>query len=258
MRLNFKTYGNGEPLVILHGLFGSLNNWQTMGRRLGEQFEVIAVDQRNHGHSPHSDAMDYSLMAGDLIELLDELHITSAHLLGHSMGGKTSMQCALSYPSRVRTLIVVDIAPRAYTESHDPILDALLALPLETLSTREEADEALARDVVDPAVRAFLLTNLKRDENGSLAWKMNLPVLKKHYRALIDAVRLDRTFSGPTLFLVGGKSHYVTGEDQPLIRQLFPNSVTIRLEQAGHWVHVEATEAMFEAVTGFLLKGNHG
>ena len=252
MRLHFKSFGNGKPLVILHGLFGSLNNWQTMGRRLGENFEVFTVDQRNHGHSPHSPVMNYREMATDLVEFFDEHRLVAAHVLGHSMGGKTAMQFALSYPARTRSLIVVDIAPRAYAESHDPILDALLGIPLAEFSSREEVDKALAVKIENQAVRAFLLTNLRRDEAGRFEWKMNLPVLKEHYQDLVAAVSTDQSYAGPTLFLKGGKSNYLTTGDEPLMRRLFPAYVTFTIEAAGHWVHSEAPDALFAAVVRFL------
>ena len=257
MRLHFKTYGSGEPLIILHGLFGSLNNWQTMAGRLGGKFQVITVDQRNHGHTAHSAEMDYGLMSDDLLEFLDEHQIESAFLLGHSMGGKTAMQFALSHASRVRSLIVVDIAPRAYKETHDPILDALLALRLESFSNREEVDAALAGNIGDPSVRAFLLTNLRRDETGRFQWKLNLRALKEHYSDLVGGVRTDRVYAGPALFIVGGRSHYVTAADEPLIHKLFPNSIKVSFELAGHWVHVEASDETYNAIVNFLVKERH-
>src|SRR5579859_1638969 len=161
MQLHFKSYGSGHPLIILHGLFGSLDNWHFHSSQLAGQFRVLAVDQRNHGHSPHSQQMDYTLMAEDLSELIDHEQLPRAHVLGHSMGGKTAMQFALKYPQKTARLMVIDMAPRAYSPRQAQILETLLSVDLTAFKTRSQLLEALAPKIPDLALRQFLLKNIE-------------------------------------------------------------------------------------------------
>jgi len=162
MRLHFKESGNGQPLIILHGLFGSSDNWMAVAPKLAEHFRVFVIDLRNHGQSPHSAEMDYALMAGDVAEFLDVNNFADAALMGHSLGGKVAMQFALSYPNRVTKLIVSDMVPRVYEPSHAKIISALLALDLNAFQSRQPIEEALAAEIPSLAVRRFLLKNLGR------------------------------------------------------------------------------------------------
>src|SRR5262245_10019839 len=180
MELHSLNYGRGEPLIILHGLFGSADNWQTVSKRLGQQFRVFALDLRNHGHSPHASEMSLSEMAGDIAEFLEDQSLPSAHLLRHSLGGKVAMQFALELPEKVRKLIIVDIAPRAYPPLHRSILDALIATNLAGIDDRRQADNRLAQGIPEAQIRQFLLKNLVRQANGVMAWKFSLPAINSN------------------------------------------------------------------------------
>lgn len=252
MKLHAQDYGGGHPLVILHGLFGSLLNWHTLSKALGSHYRVIAVDQRNHGSSPHTPEMSYAAMADDLLELFEVEQVRSAPVLGHSMGGKTAMQFALTYPDRVDRLIVVDIAPRAYGSHHDEIFAAMYALDLQQSASRSELDQALALHIPDRAVRQFLLTNVARDDAGNFRWKINLDALRDNYRALVGGVGTSGRFDKPTLFIRGEKSDYIQPSDEAQIRALFPCATIRTIAGAGHWVHAEAPTEFARAVLDFL------
>jgi esterase len=252
MHLYSKIQGRGEPVVILHGLFGSLNNWNSVGRELAKDFRVYLVDQRNHGRSPHTSVHTYRAMAEDLLDFFGEEGIRSAHVIGHSMGGKTAMEFALSFPEAVRSLIVVDMSPRQTRAQHDGIFKALTAIHLDRFSSRESIDEALAAEIPDRAVRAFLLTNLRREDNGRFGWKMNLDALQRNYAGINRAIENGRKFSGAVLFLKGEKSAYLTDEDIPAARALFPNAEFRIISGAGHWVHAEAPGEFLAAVKEFI------
>jgi esterase len=252
MDLNHKTFGHGHPLIILHGLFGMLDNWQTLGRRWSEEYMVFLIDQRNHGRSPHTEEMDYPAMAADVQAFLESKWVHKAHLLGHSMGGKTVMQVALHHPELVDKLVVVDIAPKVYQAGHNIIFEAMHDLQPETLADRQEAEQRLAEKIPERSVRQFLMKNLRRNRSGAYEWKMNLPVLDKHYHDILDQPEALDPFEGPTLFIRGDKSHYVQDEDIPDILELFPNAVVETIPNAGHWVHAEQPEALFQLVKDFL------
>jgi esterase len=252
MQLNYQRYGHGSPLIILHGLFGSLNNWNTLSKRFGEYYQVFAVDQRNHGASPHSDRSSYPLMAEDLRAFMQQQQLASASLLGHSMGGKTAMQFALSYPEQVAKLVVVDIAPKAYPPHHDTILDALCGLDLSQHSSRAELDQALADKIDSRPIRQFLLTNVTRDEAGRFVWKMNLDGIKQTYDQIVGAVEQHGRFDKPALFVRGETSDYIQNTDRPVIEALFPQARIVTIPGAGHWVHAEAPADFFAAALDFL------
>lgn len=252
MELNFKTYGQGEPLIILHGLFGSLDNWQTIGKTLAEHFLVFLVDQRNHGRSPHLDDMSYPILAEDLRDFMESHWIYRAHIVGHSMGGKTAMQFALHYPDMVDRLVVIDIAPKQYPGGHEEIFQALLDLQIDRIESRQEAEEFLSQRISSPPVLQFLLKNISRQTNGTYSWKMNLPVLYRNYRHLLDNIKGQEVYDAPSLFLRGGLSSYVLPEDEPAIRALFPQSRIETVNHAGHWVHAEAPDEVIAHVKNFL------
>jgi esterase len=253
LALNNKTFGQGDPLIILHGLFGTLDNWQTLGRQISEQYMVYLIDQRNHGRSPHTDAMDYEMMANDLHYFLEDNWIFRANILGHSMGGKTAMQFALQYPDMVNKLIIVDIAPKEYVGGHQPIFDALFSLDLNNIEARKEADLQLQQQVKDYGVRQFLLKNLARDKaSGGFRWKMNLPVIYKHYQDILAPPELISPFEGKVLFIRGGRSGYIADEDFMEIYYWFPNARIETIPKAGHWVHAEAPNLLLNMVMDFL------
>lgn len=252
MQLYFTRLGSGEPLIILHGLLGSSDNWHSISRKLAHQFQVYAVDQRNHGRSPHNAEMNYRVMAEDLNEFLRTEGLASAHLLGHSMGGKTAMQFALLYPHRVRNLIVADIAPRAYTPRHKELLEALLALNLIRFQTRKQIEDALTPAVPDLALRQFALKSLKRNHNGAFEWTIGLHEIRSNNERLRERITSPRPFAGPALFLRGEYSDYLLEDDLVYIRELFPNAILQTIAGAGHLLHVEKPEAFLRRVLDFL------
>jgi len=252
MQLHFTTLGTGEPLLLLHGLLGSHQNLLPASRRFAEHFQVFAIDQRNHGHSPHHDDMNYPAMADDIARFMDRHALGAAHVLGHSMGGKTAMQFALNHADRVRKLIVVDMAPRVYGPRFAKLLEALRELHPERFKTRHEADLALAPKVPEEMLRQFLLKNLMPGESGGYKWRINVEAIAHNYDHLRQSVHGGAAFPGETLFLLGGKSDYVTAEDRITIRQLFPQAAFEVIEGAGHWVHAEKPVEFAQAVLQYL------
>ncbi len=254
MDLYCKTYGAGPALIVLHGLLGSSGNWHTLAsKEFGKHFQVIAVDQRNHGRSPHDPLLDYPSMASDLEKLMDRLEIRSAHMLGHSMGGKAAMHFALTRPARVEKLVVVDIAPRAYDPHHDAILDALMSVDLSAVGSRSDADEALARRIESLPIRQFLLKNLVFDKAAQRwAWGMNLDAIVRHYPELMVEIESETPFDKPALFIRGERSNYVQDEDRAGIKRLFPLSTLVTLKGAGHWIHADVPEPFARTVLHFL------
>jgi esterase len=252
MQLHFQSFGQGPPLIILHGLFGSLDNWHSISQGLAADFQVFAIDQRNHGRSPHAAEMSYPLMAEDLKEFLANQKLGAINLLGHSMGGKTAMLFALTYPEFVEKLIVVDMAPRVYSERHREILNALSALDLGSLKSRTEMESQLASSIPDLAVRRFLLKNVKRDEAGTFYWQMNLRAIEANYAQLSEAVSSERPFEKPTLFIRGERSNYIRDQDLPAIEKLFPRVEHCKIAGAGHWVHADSPEAFLRKVREFF------
>ena len=252
MKLHFKESGQGRAVILLHGLFGSADNWHPIAQRLAESFHVIAVDQRNHGQSPHSDEMNYPLMAADVNTLMAAQGLEHAAVIGHSMGGKTAMQLALQFPERVEKLIVADMAPRAYAPAHDKIFAALLALDLTMFQTRQQIEDALAAEIPNLVLRRFLLKNLGRAADGEFFWKLNLRAIVENYPQLREPLPHTSVFTKPTLFLRAGKSDYVNAEDEPLIRALFPQVHFQTIAEAGHWLHADAPEEFLRQLFAFL------
>ncbi len=252
VKLHYQSFGRGRPLIILHGLFGSLNNWHTLSAALGAEFQVFAVDQRNHGNSPHSEEFSFPAMAEDLRLFLEDRGLPQASLLGHSMGGKTAMEFALRHPQMVEKLIVADISPGAYPPGHDDILDAMSSLDLSLYSSRAQIETALEPRIPDLRVRQFILTNLKRYAGGRYAWKINLDVLREKYGEVTKAQTSDIPFRGPALFIRGELSPYIRQDDLAEIGRLFPFSTVESIPGAGHWVHADAPEAFLRVVVRFL------
>jgi len=256
VKLNFRQYGDsGEPLLILHGLLGSLNNWAWHSRKLAEHFTVYGLDLRNHGASPHDDAMSYALMAQDVVEFMDDHNLRAVHVLGHSMGGKVAMQLAMDHPERVKRLVVADIAPVQYggeRGEHDEIFEGLCALDIDTLTSRTEAGKQLAPWVEDEVVRQFLLSNLARDDDGGYSWRINLPVLRDSYPAMRDKPSGEGVFDGDVLFIRGDLSDYITESHREETLRHFPKASIKTLMQAGHWLHAEKPESFNRLVLDFL------
>lgn len=254
MELYYQTIGTGRPLVILHGLFGSSDNWRSIAKQLAEKAQVITVDLRNHGRSPHSAEHNYALMADDLAELLEKLKLDKVDLIGHSMGGKAAMVFSQRYPQKLHKLVVVDIAPRQYQDEHSSIFKALLALDLSSYTSRIEVDKALEQALPNKAVRQFLLMNLALND-GQLNWQINLQALFDNYPQLLKAVceiSPETSLSEiPSCFIRGSQSDYVRDDDEALIKNCFPNAQIITLD-AGHWVHAEAPQQFLTKISEFL------
>ena len=252
MELNYKEVGQGKPLVILHGLFGSLDNWISIARNLEDKRRVFLVDQRNHGHSPHSELFNYEAMANDLKELVDDLKLGAIELIGHSMGGKTAMLFATKFPRLVDKLIVVDIAPKYYPVHHDVIIKGLHAIDVGTLTSRNQADQRLSKLIPDFSIRQFLLKNLKRTTEG-FDWKINLNVIEREIEEVGKALPEGSIYNGPTLFIRGESSNYILDKDRELIEKHFPEGTLATIKNAGHWIHADQPEVFLEILTNFIL-----
>ena len=251
MKLNYKILGEGTPFIILHGLMGMLDNWQAPGSLLEDEFQVILVDARNHGHSPHSELHSYDAMVEDVVELMDRLALDSAHILGHSMGGKVAIKLAQEFPKRVDKLIVADIGPKFYPIHHQDVLAALRAVPLESLSKRTDAEPYMMPFLSEPGVRQFLMKSLFHPDRHSFAWRFNLDSIEANIENVGEALdQLD--YEGDTVFIRGGNSNYITDSDWPDIRMLFPNSYLVTIDGAGHWLHAEKPKEFVDAVEDFL------
>jgi pimeloyl-ACP methyl ester carboxylesterase len=258
MKLFFREYTPGQdtgkqPIVILHGLFGSSDNWLTQAKLFSSDYKVFTVDQRNHGQSPHDDTWDYKAMVSDLNEFFEEHSINDAVLIGHSMGGKTAMNFALAHPDKVANLIVVDISPRYYDLEHYTILKGLNVMNLAEISSRNEADTQLAQYVPEPDVRQFLLKNLQRKAEGGFSWKINLPVISKNLPNIGVDLLYPGTFDKPTLFIRGRRSRYVPDSDWARIQEVFPNAILETME-TGHWVQAEKPQEFVDIVKRWLDK----
>jgi pimeloyl-ACP methyl ester carboxylesterase len=252
MQLYFREYGqHGKPLVIMHGLLGSSDNWHSLATRFAEQFHVYVLDLRNHGQSPHSDEMDYPLMAGDVAEFLAVQGLPDALILGHSMGGKVAMQLALTQPALVRKLLVADISPRGYTPLHNEIIAALAALDVSSYASRTEIEAVLAGPIPSLNLRRFVLKNLGRNAEGKFEWKINVTGLAENY-ANLRAPVTGVPFAGPTLFIRGAKSEYIRATGEPSILELFPGATVKTIENAGHWLHADAPDEFVRLVREFF------
>ena len=239
-------------MILLHGLFGASDNWHYIAQKLAEDFQVFTPDLRNHGQSPHSAAMDYPLMAGDVAELMAAQGLAGAYVIGHSMGGKVAMQLALQFPEKVEKLIISDIAPRVYGPAHERIFQALLALDLAAYSSRQPMEEVLEPDIPSLVLRRFLLKNLGRDSQGKFYWKMNLRGIWENYPRLAEPLAAEKPFAKPTLFVRGGRSDYIRPEDEALIYELFPQTKLETIPDASHWVHSDKPEEFLALVRAFL------
>jgi len=257
VKLQYRYFG-GEgkpPLVLLHGLLGSSRNWVTTAKALVNDFEVFALDLRNHGDSPHVESMDFRALSADVQGFFVEQGLTDAHLLGHSLGGKVAMRVAVDCPERVASLVVVDIAPREYPPYHQRDFDAMNALPLVELASRKDAESRLAEMVPDWAQRMFLLTNLDR-RDGAFAWTINLKALTAERDAMrANSLEAGETFAGATTFILGGNSRFVLPEDWPVIMRYFPQARIDVIEEAGHNPHIEKKEAFLAALDRHFAAG---
>ncbi len=251
--LHSQRLGSGKPLLILHGFLGMSDNWKSLGNRYAEQgFEVHLIDQRNHGRSFHSVDFDYDWLSQDIEVYCQQKGLGKVDVLGHSMGGKTAMNLACRNPSLLSRLIVADIAPKYYPPHHQYIVDAMDALPLQSIQTREEADQSLARYLPERSIRQFLLKNLYWEKPGKLGWRCNLPILKERLEEIGEPLQERAVFGGPALFIRGDRSEYVVDADWKQIRRHFPEASDALVQNAGHWLHAENPVSFFEQTTAFL------
>lgn len=254
MKLAYREYGFGQPLIILHGLFGQSDNWNSLAKRFAEKgFRVFTLDQRNHGLSPHSEIFTYQAMAEDLHEFIETQQLQYPIILGHSMGGKTAMFFGLLFPGIAKQLIIVDIAPKAYAPQHDMVLKALNAVDFKELTTRKEVEAILNNYISEDGTKQFLLKNIywKENEPKQMAWRFNLKVITKEYGQI--SVEVPHLVSHlPVLFIRGDQSDYINDQDQLNIGQRFPNYQLVTILNSGHWVHVTQPEAFFNAVLHFI------
>ncbi|WP_031525612.1 alpha/beta fold hydrolase [Dyadobacter crusticola] len=254
MQLNFKQVGeHGKPVIILHGVFGLLDNWSGISKTIAEQgYRVYLVDQRNHGRSPHAGPLDFPTFAADLKEFIEEHSLENPILIGHSMGGKTVMQYAVTYPGTYEGLVVVDIGPKGYPIHHARILEGLNAIPVDQIESRNEADEILSEYEPILAVRQFLLKNLYRKDEGGFAWRFNLPLLTTDMSNVGEEIRYESPIQGPVLFIRGEKSNYIQDGDFAGIQEMFPEARFETIADAGHWVQAEKPQEFVAAVTRFF------
>lgn len=263
MKLFYRKFGHGCPLVILHGLYGSSDNWVSFARSLSGYFKIYVPDQRNHGQSPNHSDHSYQDLSDDLSEFIHEHAIVKPVLIGHSMGGKTAMFFASKFPELIRALVVIDISPRHYNEDdeenprflkHRDILRILAELPVEKFKTRADADKALLKYIRIERIRHFLLKNLTRDEKGHFIWKLNLPALRSNLDNIMDGLEKEKSLPDdcPVLFVKGELSDYISEKDMYLIKTLFPQADIKIIDGAGHWVHAEKPDELFNTIYEFL------
>lgn len=253
MNLYHRELGEGNPpIVILHGVFGSCDNWLTVSKGLAETNKIYLLDARNHGQSPHSDDFNYTVMAEDLHEFIRQKNLENPIIIGHSMGGKTVMKFAVNYPDAFSKMVVVDISPRYYTPHHQSVIAGLSAIPIEKLQSRQEADEILKEFEPELGVRQFLLKNLYRTEDNKFAWRMNFEVIKNKIENIGEALDEGTKISKPTLFVRGERSNYIREKDIELINTIFSDVKIETVEGAGHWVQAEKPKEFLEKVKAFL------
>ena len=251
MKLNFKKIGKGKPLLILHGLFGSSDNWGSLGKKFAENNLVYLVDLRNHGRSPHSKEMSYDLMADDLLELIQDENINSPIILGHSMGGKAALLFAEKYPKYLEKLIVADIGIKDYPMHHDEILKGLNSVKLHEISSRNQAQQSIQSHIENLGIQQFLLKNLYWIEKGKLAWRMNLKVIEKNIGEILVKINVQKN-SVSTLFVRGEMSNYILEDDFQNILESFPNGAIKTIPKVGHWLHAENPTEFYKIVREFI------
>ncbi len=249
--IHSRSQGEGYPIVLIHGLFGSLENLGVLAKALAEGYKVYSIDLPNHGRSFHADSMTLSSMAADVERWMDKNAIERAHFIGHSLGGKVAMELALASTHRVAKLAVIDIAPVLYEPHHTAIFEGLLALDITHLKSRALADDFLSPFVPDLAVRSFLLKNLVKADAG-FVWRMNLAAIVKHYASLIGANRHDTAFNGDVLFLKGGDSPYIQNDHKDAIAARFPTAKLRIIPSVGHWLHAEKPDHVSKILLNFL------
>ncbi len=261
MELFYRKRGEvGEPLIILHGLYGSGDNWMSIAREFANKYTVYLIDQRNHGRSPHSDDMSYNILADDLLNFMNKHYIERANIIGHSMGGKTAMWFSFKYPERLNRVVVVDIAPKSYDISdtnfnvHKMIISALKSAEPETAVSRKEIENRLNRHIPNQQLNMFLLKNIERTDDGTYRWRININSIDKNLKNIMNGFsELNSPVKTPTLFVKGELSNYIRSEDSDTIETFFPNSEIKIVPDAGHWLHAQQPELFTKTVLEFLM-----
>jgi esterase len=255
MKLFFRRMGQGNPVVILHGLLGLSDNWVSFGRRLALDFEVFIPDLRNHGQSPHDPQFTFPVLVNDLLELFEDLGLRKVNLIGHSLGGKTAMLFALRYPDLLDKLVVVDITPRKYPPSieHELLMDAMMKVDFSLVHSRSDVDRQLEMNVHSVKLRQFLLKNIYWKDKETLGWRLNLLVLRESLPLILEEIVPGKTFLNPVLLVRGGLSDYVSEGDLPAMKNQFPRTSVQTLANASHWVHADAQGEFYRLVHEFLL-----
>ncbi|UJX24125.1 alpha/beta fold hydrolase [Pseudoalteromonas sp. CF6-2] len=252
MLLNYQQSGQGPDVVLIHGLFGSLENLNVIAKALAENYTVTNIDLRNHGKSFHSETMNYEVMADDIYNLLKHLNISNAHIIGHSMGGKAAMQLALKHKDVVNKLVVLDISPVANKPRHSAIFAGLNEVAESSVADRKAADQLLAKHIDEMGVRQFLLKSFAKNDQGQYQWRFNLDVLYQQYENILSQLDENDSCLCDTLFVKGNDSDYILAEHRPMIISLFPNAKAKVIHGAGHWLHAQKPLAVNKAISDFL------
>jgi esterase len=252
MKLFCRQLGNGDPVVILHGLFGMSDNLLYIAKELSLVHHCYILDLRNHGRSPKSPDLNYDDMVEDIYEFLTDFGLRTVSLIGHSMGGIVAMKFAFEYSHRINKLVIVDIAPKSYPALHQNILDGLKSIPIDKIKSRREADEYLKKFVSSHKTRQFLLKNLYRREDQTYAWRLNLDAIYDHASNIGRGISTEYIYEKPTLFIRGEKSDYILPEDEERIKNIFPHATIFEIPDASHWVHAEKPKEVLEALETFL------
>lgn len=254
MILFHRHFGEGKPIVILHGLFGQCDNWVSVSKMLGDRHNsVFAIDLRNHGHSPHSPEFSYELMARDVADTLHDLRIQKVHLMGHSMGGKVAMLFSQLYPEMLRSVIIVDISPRYYPPHHGEIISGLKSVDILNISSRAEAENSMEPFIKNPSVRQFLLKNLFRNDKNQFRWRFNLEILSASLEKVGQSIPTGNV-DVPALFYHGQNSDYVSVDEYTEIMQQFLSAEFRQMAGAGHWLHAENTEEFVQTIDHWIKR----
>lgn len=252
----YRHYGEGKPLIILHGLFGSSDNWVSHGKRLSKQFSVFLVDLRNHGQSPHSPTFNYYAMMDDLLEFIEDHKLNKPIIIGHSMGGKVAMNFALNYPEMIDKIVVIDISPVKYTErdAHFEIISAMMSINFEAIHNREEVSKILETSISNEKTRLFIMKNLYRNTRHTFDWRLNLSAINTNMDNIFAGIELDSAINKPTLFIRGSLSDYIKDTDEIIIKKFFPKAEIKTIAGVGHWIHADAPRELCDLFSLFLEK----